>query len=81
MPEMDGYMLMQQVRAMPCDRGGQIRAIALTAYAGQMNQQQAIAAGFQRHIAKPVLPETLIQEIRNMVSCIELANSKISLKL
>jgi signal transduction histidine kinase/ActR/RegA family two-component response regulator len=81
MPEMDGYMLMQQVRAMPCDRAGQIRAIALTAYAGQMNQQQAIAAGFQRHIAKPVLPETLIQEIRNMVSCIELANSKISLKL
>jgi signal transduction histidine kinase/ActR/RegA family two-component response regulator len=81
MPEMDGYMLMQQVRAMPCDRAGQIRSIALTAYAGQMNQQQAIAAGFQRHIAKPVLPETLIQEIRNMVSCIELANSKISLKL
>ena len=70
MPEMDGYMLMRQVRAMPCDRGRQIRAIALTAYAGEINQQQALAAGFQRHIAKPVAPETLVQEIENMVSCI-----------
>jgi CheY-like chemotaxis protein len=68
MPEMDGYMLMRRVRAMPCDRGEQIRAIALTAYAGEMNQQQAIAAGFQRHIAKPVEPETLIQAITSLTS-------------
>src|SRR5919199_1579570 len=63
MPEMDGYMLMRRVRAMPSDRGGQIRAIALTAYAGEMNQQQAIAAGFQEHLSKPVDPEYLIQAI------------------
>jgi CheY-like chemotaxis protein len=68
MPQMDGYMLMRQVRAMPCARGEQIRAIALTAYAGEMNQQQAIAAGFQRHIAKPVEPETLIQAITSLTS-------------
>jgi PAS domain S-box-containing protein len=66
MPEMDGYMLMQQVRAMPRDQGGQIRAIALTAYAGEMNQQQALAAGFQQHIAKPVVPATLVQEVRKL---------------
>jgi CheY-like chemotaxis protein len=35
-----------------------------------MNQQQALAAGFQRHITKPVAPETLVQEIENLVSCI-----------
>jgi len=68
MPEMDGYMLMRRVRAMPCDRGGQIRAIALTAYAGEMNQQQALRAGFQRHIAKPVEPQTLIQAITSLSS-------------
>ncbi|HEY9666459.1 MAG TPA: PAS domain S-box protein [Coleofasciculaceae cyanobacterium] len=68
MPEMDGYTLMRRVRAMPCDRGGQIRAIALTAYAGEMNQQQALAAGFQLHIAKPVEPETLIQAITSLSS-------------
>lgn len=68
MPEMDGYMLMQQVRMLNTDQGSQIPAIALTAYAGETNQQQALAAGFQRHIAKPVIAEELIQEIANLVS-------------
>lgn len=52
MPEMDGYTLMQQVRQLPMDR--QTPAIALTAYAGEIDQQQAIAGGFQSHRAKPV---------------------------
>ena len=67
MPDMDGYMLMQQVRALPPEQGGQIPAIALTAYAGDFNQQQALDAGFQRHIAKPVEPEELIGAIVNLV--------------
>lgn len=68
MPEMDGYMLMQKVRSRPPERGGQIPAIALTAYAGEFNQQQALAAGFQRHLSKPVEPEALIQAIAQLVS-------------
>jgi PAS domain S-box-containing protein len=67
MPDMDGYMLMQQVRALPPEQGGEIPAIALTAYAGDFNQQQALDAGFQRHIAKPVEPEELIGAIVNLV--------------
>jgi PAS domain S-box-containing protein len=67
MPDMDGYMLLQQVRALPPEQGGQIPAIALTAYAGDFNQQQALDAGFQRHIAKPVEPEELIGAIVNLV--------------
>jgi signal transduction histidine kinase len=70
MPEMDGYMFMRQVRSLESEQENNIPAIALTAYAGEMNQQQALAAGFQRHITKPVAPETLVQEIQNMVSCI-----------
>jgi signal transduction histidine kinase len=70
MPEMDGYMFMRQVRSLESEQENNIPAIALTAYAGEMNQQQALAAGFQRHITKPVAPETLVQEIENMVSCI-----------
>nr|WP_199330465.1 ATP-binding protein [Microcoleus sp. FACHB-68] len=70
MPEMDGYMLMRQVRLLESEQENNIAAIALTAYAGEMNQQQALAAGFQRHIAKPVDPETLVQQIKNMVNCI-----------
>jgi CheY-like chemotaxis protein len=67
MPEMDGYMLMQQVRALPPEQGGQVRAIALTAYAGDFNQQQALQAGFQQHVSKPIEPERLIQVISSLV--------------
>jgi CheY-like chemotaxis protein len=61
MPDVDGYMLMRQVRALPPKQGGNIPAIALTAYAGEIDYQQAMAAGFQRHITKPIEPEVLIQ--------------------
>ncbi|MEH2164922.1 MAG: response regulator [Nostoc sp.] len=68
MPEMNGYMLMEQVRNLEKQLGGKnIPAIALTAYAGEMNQQQAIRAGFQQHIVKPVSPEDLLTAISNLV--------------
>ncbi|MEH2420678.1 MAG: response regulator [Nostoc sp.] len=71
MPEMNGYMLMQQVRTLEAEVGGkQIPAIALTAYAGEINQQQALKAGFQQHIVKPVAPEELLMVISNLVESI-----------
>ncbi|WP_445242757.1 PAS domain-containing protein [Microcoleus sp. S28C3] len=68
MPEMDGYMLMRHIRSLPIEQGGQIPAIALTAYAGEMDRQQAIAAGFQRHLAKPVDPEVVVAIITKLLS-------------
>ena len=65
---MDGYMLMRQIRAVQSERNSQIRAIALTAYAGEIDQQQALAAGFQLHIPKPIDPEVLIEAIAQTVS-------------
>jgi PAS domain S-box-containing protein len=67
MPEMDGYMLMKKVRALPSEQGGQVRAIALTAYAGDFNQQQALRAGFQQHVSKPIEPERLIHVISSLI--------------
>lgn len=75
MPDMDGYTLMQHVRlleasqqgAMALDVGEPIPAIALTAYVGDINYHQATAVGFQRHIAKPVEPEMLIQVIADLI--------------
>lgn len=67
MPDMDGYMLIQQVRALDPKQGGHIPAIALTAYAGDTNQQQVLAAGFQKHISKPIEPEKLVQAIAHLV--------------
>ncbi|MEH2390601.1 MAG: response regulator [Nostoc sp.] len=63
MPDMDGYTLIRQIRKQLPDQGGEIPAIALTAYAGEIDQQQALAAGFQRHISKPIEPELLIEAI------------------
>ena len=68
MPGMDGYMLLRQVRALPPERGGLIPAIALTAYAGEFNQQQALQAGFHRHLAKPIEPDNLIKTIAALLS-------------
>lgn len=62
MPEVDGYMLIQRLRAMP--QGKDVPAIALTAYAAETTQQRVISAGFQKHIAKPVEPTDLIMAIR-----------------
>ncbi|MBD2531513.1 response regulator [Nostoc flagelliforme FACHB-838] len=68
MPEMNGYMLMEQVRTLEAKIGRkQIPAIALTAYAGEINQQYALKAGFQQHIVKPVAPEELLIAISNLV--------------
>lgn len=58
MPEMDGYMLLQKIRVLEQTR--QVPAIALTAYAGEINQQQALGAGFQTHVTKPVEPAELV---------------------
>lgn len=68
MPDVDGYMLMRQVRLLPPDRGGQLPAIALTAYAGEINYQHAIAAGFQSHLSKPVEPVELVNAIASLVA-------------
>lgn len=74
MPDMDGYMLMQQMQAQ-FEKGKQAsafnqampKAIALTAYAGEINQQKAVAAGFQHHLSKPVEPTELVTTIASLV--------------
>ncbi|MEH1948197.1 MAG: PAS domain S-box protein [Nostoc sp.] len=67
MPKTDGYMLMREVRSRSPEQGGNVPAIALTAYAGEMNQQQALAAGFQMHISKPVDPDVLVKAIADLI--------------
>lgn len=68
MPEMDGYKLIQQVRSRPPQQGGQVRAIALTAFAQRADQKRAIDAGYQAYIAKPVDPAQVITTITQILS-------------
>ncbi|MCY7273756.1 MAG: PAS domain-containing protein, partial [Phormidesmis sp. CAN_BIN44] len=75
MPEEDGYFLIQQVRLLEASQseslgvesGAEILAIALTAYASDQEQQRAIDAGFQAHLAKPVEPVQLAWVVANLV--------------
>lgn len=67
MPEMDGYMLMRQVRRRSATNGAQIPAIALTAYAGELDQKQALSAGFQQHLSKPVEPDKLVRAVAELL--------------
>ncbi len=68
MPSLDGYTLIRMLRAMPSEFGGQIPAIALTAYAVETDHQQMLLkAGFQKHIAKPVDLTELATVIANVV--------------
>lgn len=67
MAEMDGYMLIQHIRSRSPQQGGEIPAIALTAYARDFDQQKALQLGFQAHITKPVEPDVLIQTIKNLL--------------
>jgi CheY-like chemotaxis protein len=54
MPLRDGYDLIRYVRSLPAERGGRTPAIALTSYAGPMDRQRALEAGFDRHMSKPI---------------------------
>src|SRR5581483_10708018 len=54
MPAEDGYSLIRRLRMLSPEEGGQIKAIALTAYARLEDRMRALAAGFQMHVAKPV---------------------------
>ncbi|HWS99082.1 MAG TPA: PAS domain S-box protein [Pyrinomonadaceae bacterium] len=66
MPEEDGYELIRRVRALDPERGGRVPAAAVSAYAGEDNRREAVEAGFQLHVAKPVDPEELIKVVRDL---------------
>jgi PAS domain S-box-containing protein len=60
MPEEDGYVLIQRLRALERQHlQKRLPAIALTAYASETDRDQALAAGFDLHLTKPVRPNEL----------------------
>jgi CheY-like chemotaxis protein len=54
MPDMDGYVLLQQIRALPEAQGSNTPAIAVTAFSGEEDRQRVFEQGFQQHGAKPI---------------------------
>jgi CheY-like chemotaxis protein len=54
MPERDGFWLVEHVRSLAPEKGGDTPAVALTALADRDDRARALRAGFQQHLRKPV---------------------------
>ena len=54
LPGEDGYALIRRVREKEAPEGFLLPAIALSGYARVEDRAQALAAGYQMHLAKPV---------------------------
>ena len=63
MPFESGYALLEKIRALPREHGGQIPAVALTAFNRPEDREAAFEAGFQKHLGKPVDMDALIDAI------------------
>ncbi len=65
MPEEDGYSFVRKLRNLEGNKA-LLPAIALTAHAREEDEQRAIAAGFQKHVAKPINPAELVAVVANL---------------
>ena len=61
LPRLDGYTLAGRAKADPELRG--IPLVAVTALAMVGDRDRALRAGFDGYLAKPIEPETFVQEI------------------
>jgi PAS domain S-box-containing protein len=66
LPEIDGYELIRRVRQLPPAEGGKTPAVALTAFARPEDRRRALIAGYQSHVAKPVVPEDLVAVVATL---------------
>ncbi len=66
MPERDGYELIRDIRAFDAAHGGDVPAVALTAFARSEDRTQAMLAGYQAHIAKPIQATELVTTVATL---------------
>jgi PAS domain S-box-containing protein len=67
MPDENGYELISKARKLKPEQGGNIPAVALTAYARTEDRMRALAAGFQSHVPKPVEPAELALVVASLM--------------
>jgi PAS domain S-box-containing protein len=68
MPGGDGYSLIRRVRALAKADGGNVPALALTAFARPEDRKRALATGFHQHLTKPMNPEELVSSVAALAS-------------
>ena len=75
MPGEDGYRFVKRVRALSDDLLRALPLVAMTAYARAEDRHRVLAAGFQRHVAKPIEPSELVEALAEVVAAHKTANS------
>jgi hypothetical protein len=65
MANLDGYQLLRELRDAGYDQDS-MPAIALTAFSRMEDRAQALAAGFQAHLVKPLDPQMLISAVATL---------------
>ncbi len=67
MPVNDGYDFIRWIRDLEAKEGGRTPAAAFTAYAHSEDAKRALAAGFQKHLVKPLEPDRLVEAVAALV--------------
>ncbi|HWP69968.1 MAG TPA: ATP-binding protein [Gemmatimonadaceae bacterium] len=65
MPEMNGYELAVQLRGLD-ELGARLRLVAVTGFGQPGDRERALAAGFDRHLVKPVDLKTLMRVVEEL---------------
>lgn len=65
LPVMDGYEVARRLKTNP--RTAAIPLVAVTAYAMVGDQDKVLAAGFNGYIAKPITPETFVEQVETFL--------------
>ena len=63
MPGADGYAFVAQVRASLDPKTRALPLVAMTAFARAEDRHRVLSAGFQRHVAKPIEPNELVEAL------------------
>jgi CheY-like chemotaxis protein len=69
MPKMDGYEATREIRKQEGYQS--VPVIALTSYAMAEDKKKALASGCDGYIAKPINPDTFMDEIRKYLEVIK----------
>jgi CheY-like chemotaxis protein len=68
MPEMDGFELLREIRALGSEAGGSVPVIAMTAFVRYADCARILNAGFQACLPKPFTPNKLVETILTLLN-------------